>query len=148
MSEFKHPEMPDLLCKRICALYFLKNGCDAIDLARMTGKDATDMTKLYFNIVEIVGLDELRRKVTEVPLSDVYDQKALSQIITEMDTAMYDLVEKVAQSEVTPDVWFKNNQQHLVKYKETFNDAVAVSVLGLSRLSIIAAALRDLGSCE
>ena len=148
MSEFKHPEMPDLLCKRICALYFLKNGCDAIDLARMTGKDATDMTKLYFNIVEIVGLDELRRKATEVPLSDVYDQKALSQIITEMDTAMYDLVEKVAQSEVTPDVWFKNNQQHLVKYKETFNDAVAVSVLGLSRLSIIAAALRDLGSCE
>ncbi|MEM6603289.1 MAG: NAD-glutamate dehydrogenase, partial [Pseudomonadota bacterium] len=144
IQNYQHEALSDDLCKRICSLYFLKNGADAIDLALLTGENATQMAKLYFHVTEWLGLDELRRKATEIPLSDVYDQKALSQIITEMDSAIYDLAKNVALSGQTPDEWFKERHDKFVKYKETFNDAVAVNVLGLSRLSIIASALHDL----
>jgi NAD-specific glutamate dehydrogenase len=122
----------------------MKNGGDIIDIAIESNQSLNETFGLYFKIITKLDMDVLRRKATEIPLPDIYDQMALSQIISDMDIAVKELVMKVFASKQTVEEWFDNRKQKLEKFQETFVDAVSVSQLGLSRLSIITAALRQL----
>jgi NAD-specific glutamate dehydrogenase len=51
---------------------------------------------------------------------------------------------KIFVSNQQIDIWFDSRKQKLEKFQETFSDAVATPQLGLSRLSIITGALRQL----
>lgn len=144
VKEHSHENISDKLCNTICAFYFMKNGCDVIDISLESNKSLNETFKLYFKIVEKLDMDSLRRKATEIKLPDIYDQMALSQIIFDMDIAVKELVMKVLASEQNVDTWFESKKQKLEKFQETFSDAVATPQLGLSRLSIITGALRHL----
>lgn len=137
-----HENIPQEIVKKICAFYFFKNGFDIIELAKISQKDIFSMSQLYLTIVGMLGLDELRRKATEIPLADIYDQKALSEIIAQMDHSVFDIVLLVAQSGKTAEEWFETHKEMAQKYFDVLYDAASVSTLGLSRLSIIASSLR------
>ncbi|MFT6072703.1 MAG: glutamate dehydrogenase [Alphaproteobacteria bacterium] len=142
----KHENIPEALGSHICALYFMKNGFDIIDIALESNTPFDKTFKHYSSTIEKLDMDSLRRKATEIPLPDIYDQMALSQIISDMDLANKALVMKILASGQDIEAWFKDQNHKLVKFQETFSDAIAVPQLGLSRLSIITGALRQLSS--
>ena len=144
IAEHTHENLPETLRNHICSLYFMKNGGDVIDIALEGNKSLNETFNLYFQIIGKLDMDVLRRKATEIPLPDIYDQMALSQIISDMDIAVKELVMNIFASNQGIQEWFDNRKQKLEKFQETFSDAVAVQQLGLSRLSIITGALRQL----
>lgn len=144
MTQHQHDNLLEGVCRKVCALYFMKNGFDIIDIALESNRSVHQTFCQYFQIIEMLGMDELRRKATEIALPDIYDQMALSQIISEMDLASKDFVMKIISSEEDITDWFSNNSVKIEKFQETFADAVAVPQLSLSRLSIITGALRQL----
>jgi len=146
ISHHQHDALPKVLGNHICALYFMKNGLDIIDIALESDISLDKTFTCFSSVIEKLGMDSLRRKATEIPLPDIYDQMALSQIIAEIDSATKALVKTILDSGQDIDTWFKAQSHKVDRFKETFSDAVAVSQLGLSRLSIIAGALRHLSS--
>lgn len=144
VAEHTHDNLSDTLRNHICALYFMKNGCDVIDITLESNKPLHETFNHYFKIIEKLDMDVLRRKATEIPLPDIYDQMALSQIIYDMDIVVKELVMKIFATHQEIDVWFDTRKQKLEKFQETFVDAVSTPHLGLSRLSIITGALRHL----
>ncbi len=143
-KEYLHENAPVALVDRVCSLYFLKNAFDIISAAKVTGFELKQTAKFYFETVELLSLDMLRRKATEITLTDVYDQMALSQIIADLDTAVYDVALHVLKTEQSVQVWAEKHAEAIRNYTEIFTEAAGTDNLGLSRLSIIVNALKGL----
>jgi glutamate dehydrogenase len=144
LSKHHHENLPASLNEHICGLYFMKNGLDIIDISLEMNINIDKTFMYYFSIIEKLDMDSLRRKATEISLSDIYDQMALSQIISDMDKAAKSLVMKIFSSGHNIEQWFDMQTDKIQKFHATFSDAIAVQQLGLSRLSIITGALRQL----
>jgi glutamate dehydrogenase len=114
-------------------------------IAEATGKPVEEAARLFFEVGERLGIDDLARKGAAIATSDPYDRRAIAKVLDRLAEVQAACTrEAVAAGDWK--AWAASRGERVARVRQTLDEAAGGGALALtvSRLMVAAGALDDL----
>ncbi len=140
--------VPEDLARRISALPDLVAALDIVVVAQRTGRPVLDIARTHFALEALFRLGSLVGAAREISVSDYFDRLALDRAIDSVASAHRNLTAEAAATGLSGaeavTAWSERRGTDLARIRAAV-DAIVGSGLNLSKVTVAASLLGDLG---
>jgi glutamate dehydrogenase len=115
------------------------------EIAREMGKPVPETARIFFEIGERLGIDDLARRGVAIATADQYDRLAIAQVLDRLAAAQAAFTREAVRAGDWK-AWSSSQGEQIARIRQTLDEAAGESALTLSRLLVAAAALDDLAA--
>src|SRR5262249_2749916 len=115
------------------------------EIAAATGKAVPETARVFLDVGERLGIDDLADRSAAIASTDQYDRLAIARVLDQL-AALQSAFTRAAIAAGGWESWSSSEGDRIARARRALDAAAGESVLTLSRLLVAAAALNDLAT--
>ncbi len=115
------------------------------EIAHATGKPVPETARIFFEIGERLGIDDLARGGAAIATADQYDRLAIAQVLDRLAAAQATFTREAIRAGDWK-AWSASQGDRIARVRQTLEEAAGGGTLTVSRLLVAAGALDDLAA--
>jgi glutamate dehydrogenase len=137
--------VPADLAGDVARLEVLAQAPAITEIAHATGEPVPETARIFFEIGERLGIEDLARRGAAIATADQYDRRAIAQVLDQL-AAVQAAFTREAIGAGGAQAWFASRCDRLARARQMADDMAGEGGLSLSRLMVAAAAFNDLAA--
>jgi glutamate dehydrogenase len=137
--------VPAELASDVARLDVLAQAPAIAEIAHAMGKSVPETARLFFEIGERLGIDDLARGGAAIATADQYDRLAISKVLDRLAVAQAAFTREALRAGDWK-AWSSNQGDRIAGVRQTLHEAAGGGALTVSRLLVAAGALDDLAA--
>jgi glutamate dehydrogenase len=144
-ARFAEAGVPSDLAGDIARLKVLAQAPAITEIAAATGKAVPETARVFLDVGERLGIDDLADRSAAIASTDQYDRLAIARVLDQL-AAVQSAFTRAAIAAGGWESWSSSEGDRIARARRALDAAAGESVLTLSRLLVAAAALNDLAT--